>query len=702
MRSSALSVCFLSVIALSRVWGQMPAAPEQAARSAHIALVVRTDRDSVVLRWGPSTAGGWITANRSGYIVERVTMTADGGAVQRSLRRLTPAPLMPWPLEEWRRRASRGNTYAAIAAQALYGKSFVPAPLSEKGMSALRNAADELTNRFGFAMFAADNDALAAEGLGLRSVDKDVTVGERYLYRVFPAAGDPTYSLDTAYALVTVAPFETAPPPVGLKAAGFDGRIELEWADPELMAYTGYLVSRSEDNGRTFRQMTATPLVSVTPEGAAETAKPRFIDTAVVNYRRYQYQVVGVTPFAEHSRPATVETYGRDLTPPAPPLVKRPQQVSKTSIVLEWDITTPPSDLSGFVIARSANSLVGFEQITPKPLPPGTRRYVDVNATEDQPYYIIGAVDTAGNVSPSLPVYSILIDSLPPSVPKGLTGTIDTNGVVRLRWRLGPEKNLLGYRVLWANDPDHEFSQATPAPVRDTLFADTVNVETLTRFVYFRVAAVNTRYAHSEMSPILALRRPDRNPPEAPVFHDYAVTDTTVTLSWFNSSSEDVAYERMLRRVRGGAGWDVVATLRRKESTYTDHGLRKGEWYEYRIVSVDSSGLVSPPARSIHARPVDDGSRPAPRNVRAVYNPRAGTVGLTWESIPPGGERHWFVVYRAFREGGLIKHASVAQGARSYLDRKLVGTGTYKYAVRLFTAKGGESVLSSPVEVQVR
>lgn len=673
-----------------------------APRSAHLALVARADRDSVVLRWGISTAGGWITGNKAGYLVERVTFKADGNPERRTPERLTAVPLTPWPLEEWKRRSPRDNTYAAIAAQTLYGKTFIPRAMDEKAMNALKNAADELSNRYSFAHFVADNDALTAEGLALRFVDRSVRSGGKYLYRVFPAAKDSTYSLDTAYVLVDAIAFEQAGAPPGLSATGLEGRIELEWKDPEGLSYSGYYVSRSEDGGRTFKQLTKTPLVTVTPDGATEKAHPRFLDTSVVNYLKYKYRVCGVTPFAERSKPATVESYGRDLTAPPPPLARIPKQLSKNSVLLEWEMQTPPGDLAGFVIARSANSLTGFARITGTPLPPAARRFVDPQASEDEPYYLIGALDTAGNMSRSLPVYSILIDSLPPAVPKGLQGTIDTNGVVRLHWRLGPERSILGYRVLWSNDPAHEFSQATPEPVRDTTFVDTVNVNTLSRYVFYRIAAVSTRFAHSEMSPVLALRRPDRFPPEAPVFNNYLVSDSTVWLSWFGSTSNDVAYERLQRRTAGVADWKTIATLRGRQTDFTDRAVAKRTVYEYKIEAVDSSGLVSRAPSSLFARPFDSGARPGPQGLQGSYTMARKSVVLRWLFSATQSEKFWFVVYRAYGSGGLIKYSSVAQKERGFEDRGLVGPGKYRYAIRVITEKGGESVLSPGVEVEVK
>jgi hypothetical protein len=140
-----------------------PDSPGDTGRSAHIALLTRADRDSVVLRWGVSTPGGWVVANRFGYRIDRATIIKGGGKAGRTpYGSLTTEPIRPWTLNEWKKRGPEGNKYAGIAAQAMYGETFEPKSSDPGAVNALRNAANELSNRFGFSMFAADNDAVAA------------------------------------------------------------------------------------------------------------------------------------------------------------------------------------------------------------------------------------------------------------------------------------------------------------------------------------------------------------------------------------------------------------------------------------------------------------------------------------------------------------------------------------------------------------
>src|SRR5690606_38657836 len=121
--------------------------------------------------------------------------------------------------------------------------------------------------------------------------------------------------------------------------------------------------------------------------------------------------------------------------------------------------------------------------------------------------------------------------------PTGLTGKIDTNGIVTLRWAMGREPDLMGYRVFMANAPDHEFTNLSPAPFADTTWTDTITLKTLTKRICYKVVAVDRNFNHSAMSAMLTLTKPDIIPPVAPVFSGYSVTDGTVMLKFVPSSS---------------------------------------------------------------------------------------------------------------------------------------------------------------------
>src|ERR1051325_6142116 len=137
-----------------------------------LSLIARYAGDSIVLRWSTTTPGAWTASNNVGFIISRTELEADGSFDPSKFRDLVPAPIKPWPLEQWRSIAGQNSKddMAKIAAQAVYGKSFVPS-------NGFVHQADEYATRFSFATLAADMSPRAATALALRFVDRDIQIG---------------------------------------------------------------------------------------------------------------------------------------------------------------------------------------------------------------------------------------------------------------------------------------------------------------------------------------------------------------------------------------------------------------------------------------------------------------------------------------------------------------------------------------------
>jgi uncharacterized protein len=671
-------------------------------RKASISVIARVDNDSVVLRWAPSTPGGWIIANKVGYNVERIMIEKDKPLNTIDYVKLTAIPVKPLSLDRWKGIATKENMFASIAAQALYGKSFNPRPTDAKNASVLKNAADELTNRYSFSLYVADNDAKTANGLGLRWVDKNIQKEKQYVYRVYVAEKTSEYTFDTGYVVVNIKPYQKYPSPSNFRFESGDGNIKLFWEEMEPFYFSGFYLYRSENDGKNYSKLNKMPIIVATPEKASKEATPNYNDTLTINYKKYKYKVIGVTPFGELSDAVEITAFSKDLTPPPAPLIKKPKQVSDKGIKISWELKNPPSDFKGFIISRSNNSLNSFEIITKNLLPINVKEFTDNLTNDYEAYYAVGAVDTAGNMSFSLPVLASRIDTTPPAPPKGLHGKINKQGIVTLSWNLGREPNIIGYRVLRANDPTHEFIQLTGQIHHDTVFVDTISINTLTRHVYYRIAAVNRRHQHSELSPILSLNRPDIIPPAEAVFDDIFVTDTSVYLHWANSPSEDIAKQILVRKIQGDKKWGIIDSLKPKVSSYIDKKVRKTIIYEYSIITLDSSGLSSKPAMSVQARPYDTGKRKPVEHFTAEYIKLNNTVALKWQYTPlQTSEKYWYLIYKAGSDGVFKELKAVKSQESSHIDTQITD-GSFQYGIVVMTSNGGESKMTTAALSVVR
>lgn len=71
------------------------------------------------------------------------------------------------------------------------------------------------------------------------------------------------------------------------------------------------------------------------------------------------------------------------------------------------------------------------------------------------------------------PVCETLVDTFPPSAPKGITA-IASEGAINLIWEPNAEKDLAGYLVLRGVDPAEALVPITPAPIAEPSFKNTV------------------------------------------------------------------------------------------------------------------------------------------------------------------------------------------------------------------------------------
>ena len=442
--------------------------------------IARNMKDSVIIRWAPSGHIQWSRLNRYGYKVDRMVIKKDQKG-RSAVEVLTKDTLRPWKLEEWKQRFPADHPFAPIAAQALYGKTFSPTQF-QSDVASIKAKSQESELRHGFALLMADLDSRTADGLALRFVDKNIDGDVRVLYRVISL--DPSFK-DTAFIGINREdPPQAIPSPEIPQADEGDKNIRLRWnVFPKTPLFTAFWIERSED-GITWKKLTTTPLIkSDGPNAQYPEPYLYFTDTLIDrNYKPFRYRIKGITPFGETSEPSEVITaMGRDKTAPPSPEIKDPKDVGN-ALKISWNYQDPPADLAGFFISKAGDIGGPYSEVTKQLLPPGTREWID--NTPDalgENYYVVYAKDTSGNTAASMPAYGFLKDSIPPGIPMRPLGSIDTTGVVRLHWKIGPEPDIMGYRVFFANKNDHEFSLLTPQPNQDTTFSDTITLNTLTK-----------------------------------------------------------------------------------------------------------------------------------------------------------------------------------------------------------------------------
>ncbi len=667
--------------------------------TAQLQLSAKSYGDSIVLRWAPDAPGAWTTANKYGYVIERTLVPDTGSFDPASYRQLNEPVIKPWPLDQWAAIAGEksDNPVAAVAAQALYGESF-----SGSGAGFVEMA-DEFANRWSFALLAADMSAVTADALGLRYVDRTIQRGKTYIYRVSCPVDTSVYKIDAGYFVVNSGDVTEVPKPFISRAIETENLVQLEW-DREFHEglFTAYWIERSDNKGRSYKKLNSVPFINPQNDVRKESNIIIFGDSLQENYKPYWYRIVGITSFGEESRPSDpIVAMGRDKTPPSAPEHLKATSLGGPRIRLTWEKKEKEKDLKGFLIGRSHTSLEDFVPLFDKPLPPSTQSWTDENADPSTSnYYVVAAVDTAGNGSVSLIAYGMIIDSIPPAPPVKLTGSIDSTGIVRVTWSLGSEPDLAGYMIYFANDSTHVFSSTTPKPVRDTVFIDTISLKTLTKKIYYRVKAVDVTYNYSDFSSILELKKPDIVPPSSPVISSYKITDSGIWLEWIPSMSNDVSRHILSRKTDDGP-WSEYRDFSQTSGvhTFTDTSLVAGSEYSYRLRAEDESGNLSPLSMEFTLKFTGSPVMVAVNNIFATLSDDQRGILVNWNYPVEGDYR--YVVYRAVNGGNFQTIGSVDRPKNTYSDKNIHKGLMYEYQVRAFYKNGKKSALGKVAGVKV-
>jgi uncharacterized protein len=597
-------------------------------KSVAVMVTARAQKDKILVRWALNTPTDWQRAHKKGFVVNRFTIKRDGKLLgQPEKLVLTKAPLVPVPLEKWMDLIQKDNN-AAIIAQSIYGESFKVTDAKEGALSKIANIAAELEQRYTFALYAADMSFEGSKLAGWGLEDTDVKPNEVYAYQV-SLFNSP--KVKNASFVVGLKDFEPLPIITDFIAMPDDKKIVLSWDyDTYKKVYTSFMVEKSE-NGTDFNPISKTPIVNLNNNPNKASRSMYYIDTVAVNHKKYFYRLYGLSAFGEKgqfSKPITVEGVGALLNPPR---ITNYQIESDNSVTLDWEYeTTAEENIEAFEVNVSDKDN-GIYKVVSSPLPANTRTFLHKNL-EPSNYFTVSVI---GKNKKRLTSKSMLvqpIDSIPPAIPEGLEGEIDTLGIVRLKWKANIDKDLLGYRILKANNDKEEFVDIYHKSYEKIEYEDKISLKLTNKKVYYQIAAEDKRHNISKPSKVLVLVKPDKIPPAAPIFKDYESKSGKVNLKWIRSYSDDVVYHSLQRRLMGQTKWEEIAQIKDTiQQEFIDVKVEKNKTYQYAILARDDSKLWSSIENSVVTVQVQDFTpTKALSNVLGVADRENKNISLSW------------------------------------------------------------------------
>ena len=602
---------------------------QSSTNASSIYVNARAQKDKIVIRWAVDSPVAWQNTNVSGFVLNKILIKKDGKLLENPQKKEI-AILKAEPLEKWMDFIQKDN-YGAIVAQALYGDSFEMGQGDESELARIINVADELSQRYAFALFAADLSFEAAIKAGWGYVDTDVHNGEVYAYQV--EAFQNTNINPGAY-MIGLDDYEELPKVTDLMAIPDDGQVLLSWGIEHLKnTYNSYMIERSID-GKNFNAISATPIVDLNSNETKNVTQMFFGTKLEFNNKDYYFRIYGYNSFGEKGPDSEIiKTQGIPSVVVAPRIVNY-QILNSQEVELEWEFPKEEEkNIKGFEVQYAPKENSDYK-IVASDINSTQRkyRYNDLGASN---YFKVAVIDKQNRKLLSQSTLVQPIDSIPPAKPVGLQGTIDSLGIVTLSWNANIEKDLAGYRVLRANTDSEEYVDLFNKLVFGETVKDTVSFAISNKKVYYRLVAEDLRYNRSEFSEILVLEKPDKIAPTAPIFKDYETKDGKNSLVWINSSSEDIEKHILKRRIKGSDKWEEIANFTHKETEYIDERTEAGKTYEYLIQAQDTSGLWSSEEASVLTLTTLD-NRPVAilKNIEPVVDRNKKTISLYWNYAP--------------------------------------------------------------------
>jgi hypothetical protein len=652
------------------------------------------------LRWAVGDPAAWKLANQYGYIIERYTILRDGkiNAAPEKIQ-LTPSPLKAQPEETWT-SIVENNDNAAIVAQGLFGESFA-AEGGDGKVAKIVNETTELTQRFAFSLMAADRDFTVACKAGWGWIDSTAKAGEKYLYRVYTAVPREKMVIDTGLLYIGQMDYVPLPQPKELMGKYGDRTVMLSW-DCKLLkdTYTSYFIERSDD-GVHFEKISNLPIAVFTQKEDNPPSRMYYADTLKDNAVKQYYRIRGLTAFGETGPPSKVVNGEGEEALPGSPVIKDADVINDSTALIKWEFPQEAEHLADhFELNRTDNSAKENSYQTVNTHIPASSREVTFFPLQPSNYFTVTVVDKQGNKRTSFPYFVQPVDSIPPAVPAGLKGVIDSLGNVTLTWNANTEPDLLGYMVLKSNLKNEEASILNSKPFPQNTYREKLGLNTLNSKVYYAVIALDKRMNRSKPCAFVELTKPDTIPPTPPSFKDYTVTDGgKVVLIWNGSSSDDVKMQKLFRKNANDskAAWENIQNFTDVTvSTYTDDGVSPGETVCYVMTAVDSSNNVSRFSPQITVSVIDNRKIAAVKSLKADMDRDTKTVTVSWKFDNPDVVE--YTVYRAVNKAPFTTWSVIKSPQTAIEDKNLSVGNTYHYGVKA-TLKNGK--MSEWKEVKV-
>lgn len=663
MRKIVLLIFLLNLIAV------------KSEAQSSIAVKAFVKDGAVTLRWVPSTKSLFDEACKNGYKVVRYGSAMTNSVIlAHDLKPLEIADTAGWG------SLMRKDPAAVMAMKNIYRDNSKPASKEREQLL------------YSMMIFSFDFDAGLAKACGLFLKDTDAT-GGAYIYKVF-LEKPPSGLKYSPGELKVNTEINTMLPSIQSLGASFKNKtVRLKWkAAAYRNDFAAYMVERSEDSIN-YQRINNAPLIFLRSAYEKQKEFLYYNDTIPTTGKTYFYRIRGLTHFGGLSEPSNV-VKGKGSEPLRSQPVIDSIRAEVGTVSIHWRMSDDhENDLpSSYLLMRSKKDK-GPYQIT------FSGKKFSYNDAEPQPsaFYKVGAVagnDTVFSFSRML----LIADTVPPAPPEGLKAVVDRKGRVTLSWNKNQEADVQGYKIFRANTLSEEFVQINKQFAKEPAFSDQLNLKTLSKTIFYCVAATDRNYNNSVLSKPVEVKRPDTIAPVAPIITSMSISSKGILLHWIRSSSDDVTRSVLYRQQENSKTdvkireWPPTDTL----SSFTDTTVEQGFGYRYKLLVSDEEDNIS--LSNFPYLFYESGFRKKMSGIRYTVDRTQKLILLSWDNSEKNIEN--YVIYRSGKDQPLSIIKTLDRSAASFSDKTVNIGNVYEYRIKAVYRNGAESVISDAVLVE--
>ena len=689
-------------------------------------LYVKPYKDSIALRWHPYDVRLWQRNILVGYDVYRKSSTGQLIKLNdRPIKALTPKELvsryvkMPAPIDtskikDWDSfvqpdssdiKISYTPDSNALKAMILQFPNEVgfdyTLPVYKEG-DVLDFGTDKEKIRWLFHIITCLSSKEAAIVSGLYLLDKKVENNKKYTYYITTAGEGIEKAL--ASSVISSSDGYLYGKPKIVKDFTNKRRSVITWKklDTTGVFVPVYDVFRSDKKNGEYVKMNKREVLAIyTGASQRDSTIMTYSDSTIKKKQTYFYKVRAMDVFGDYSVWSDpYQVTEKTLIEMAPFIEETKKTDNPSTCSVKWNVHSKEvENIYSFQLFRSRfpdSAFVALSDVLGKE----QRNFTDKKPSKNN-YYKVLTVGQGGDSLWTSPTFIQVPDSIPPKAAIMLDAICDSNGVVKITWKHNGEQDLTAFKLYRSNYQHEEYSRVASIERLDTIYYDTLSLQTLTEQAYYKILAYDDSYNPSPFSNVIKAKRYDIIPPTFPVFSELRSDTIGIHLTWGNSSSEDVIKTVLYRKLKDESTWHEYKTFARdtiKYTSYVDKDTYKGQWYVYTLQSFDDDKLMSGYAPSVQLKAYDNGIRSELQKVTNKVDKRKKINKLKWFYPYAGVE--FFQVYRSTNEGPLTILKSVEANNFEFYDTELTAGKTYHYKIKAVYKDGGESPFSKDIVVE--